>query len=155
MLTSRRSAPGWIFSFVALLAAGAPPALRADEPIAFEKVAPLFQTHCYKCHGVDKAKGKLRIDKLDADFLKGSDADHWRDVLDRLNFGDMPPAKEPAVSKEDRELMTGWIVQELRRAGTRNPRERPHDPSLLEFQLPFSRAKFPRKLRRKPIAEFR
>src|SRR5207247_1278710 len=39
-----------------------------------------------------------------------------RDVLDRLNFGDMPPAKEPALKKEDRELMTAWIVQERRRA---------------------------------------
>ncbi|MBY0524034.1 MAG: DUF1587 domain-containing protein, partial [Gemmataceae bacterium] len=89
---------------------------RADEMLRYERVAPLFQKHCHGCHGADKAKGKLRIDKLDADFIKGKDGDHWRDVVDRLNFGDMPPATEPALKKEDRELMTAWIDQERRRA---------------------------------------
>jgi mono/diheme cytochrome c family protein len=92
------------------------PAEGGGSTIEFAQVEPLFQKHCYHCHGVDKAKGKLRIDKLNPDFLKGNDADHWRDVVDRLNFGDMPPAKEPALKKEDRELMTNWIEQERRRA---------------------------------------
>lgn len=92
MVASCRFAPILMGLFVALLAGMQPAALRADEVIPFARVAPLFQKHCYKCHGIEKAKGKLRIDKLDADFVKGKDGDHWRDVLDRLNFGDMPPA---------------------------------------------------------------
>jgi mono/diheme cytochrome c family protein len=116
MLASRRFSPGRIFAFVALFAAGGSSALRADEPIPFARVEPLFKKHCYSCHGMEKPKGDLRIDKLNTDFLKGNDGDHWRDVLDRLNFGDMPPAKEPALKKEDRELMTAWIMQERRRA---------------------------------------
>jgi hypothetical protein len=99
-----------------LLAEIEPSALRADEAVPFERVAPLFRAHCHKCHGAEKAKGKLRIDKLDPDFVKGKDGDHWRDVLDRLNFGDMPPASEPALAKGDRELMTTWLTQEHRRA---------------------------------------
>lgn len=91
-------------------------AVRADDEIAYERVKPLFQKHCFKCHGIEKAKGKLRIDKLDADFVKGKDGDHWRDVLDRLNFGDMPPSTEPALKKEDRDLLTAWLTQEHRRA---------------------------------------
>ncbi len=90
--------------------------LRADETVPFSRVAPLFQKHCYGCHGSEKAKGKLRIDKLDPDLVHGKDGDHWREVHDRLNFGDMPPAKEPALKKEDRELMTAWLAQERRRA---------------------------------------
>jgi len=105
-----------MLALVALLAASGPAALRADEEVPFARVAPLFQKHCYHCHGTAKPKGDLRIDKLNPDFVKGNDGDHWRDVLDRLNFGDMPPAKEPALKKEDRELMTAWIVQERRRA---------------------------------------
>jgi hypothetical protein len=105
-----------MFAFVAMLAAGKPIALSADETVSYTRVAPLFQKHCYGCHGVEKAKGKLRIDKLNPDFLKGNDGDHWRDVFDRLNFGDMPPASEPALKKEDRELMTAWLDQERRRA---------------------------------------
>lgn len=111
MLPSRRFA----LQFVVLFA-GVAPALRADEPVPFTRVAALFQKHCHGCHGSEKAKGKLRIDKLNPDFLKGKDQDHWRDVLDRLNFGDMPPAKEPPLKKEDRELMTTWLTQEHRRA---------------------------------------
>jgi hypothetical protein len=105
-----------MFASVAMLAAVKPTALPADESVPYTRVAPLLQKHCYGCHGSDKAKGKLRIDKLNPDFLKGSDGDHWRDVLDRLNFGDMPPASEPALKKEDRELMTAWLDQERRRA---------------------------------------
>jgi len=116
MATSRRFVPGLLFALVAMFAAVKPTAPRADETLRYESVAPLFQKHCYGCHGSDKPKGKLRIDKLNADFIKGNDGDHWRDVLDRLNFGDMPPAKEPALKKEDRELMTAWIDQERRRA---------------------------------------
>jgi len=109
-------APRWIVAFGALLAVDMQAGLRADEPIAFERVRPLFQKHCYSCHGAAKAKGKLRIDQLNPDLDKGNDGDHWREVMDRLNFGDMPPAKEPAVKKGDRELMVAWIVQERRRA---------------------------------------
>jgi mono/diheme cytochrome c family protein len=116
MLASCRFAPGWIFAFAAFFLGALPAALRADEPVPFARVAPLFQKHCHGCHGSAKAKGKLRIDQLDPDFLKGNDGDHWRDVLDRLNFGDMPPDTEPALKKEDRELMTAWLDQERRRA---------------------------------------
>lgn len=111
-----RTARGWILAIALLLAGFRPAALRADDSIPFARVRTLFQKHCYACHGVEKAKGKLRIDKLDPDFLKGRDGDDWLVVLDRLEFGDMPPEKAPPLGKEDRELMTAWITQGQRRA---------------------------------------
>ncbi len=116
MLASRQFGPGMISAFVALLAWVCPASIQADEAVPFTRVEPLFQKHCFGCHGVEKPKGDLRIDKLDPDLIKGKDGDHWRDVMDRLNFGDMPPAKGPALQKENRELMTAWIAQERRRA---------------------------------------
>lgn len=96
----------------------------AAEPIPFTKVSPILKQHCSKCHdssGV-KPKGGLRIDKLDPDLTKGKDGDHWQEVLNRINFGDMPPKDEPKLGNADREMITGWIVQEMRRAAlTRNP----------------------------------
>jgi mono/diheme cytochrome c family protein len=112
MVAFCRVMSGWLFASISLLSGTA----SADEAVPFARVAPLFQKHCHGCHGVDKPKGDLRIDKLDPDFVKGNDGDHWRDVLDRLNFGDMPPKTEPALKKEDRELMTAWLAQERRRA---------------------------------------
>lgn len=102
--------------FAGVLAVGGATALRADEKLPYTRVAPLFAKHCYGCHGIEKPKGNLRIDKLNPDFIKGSDADHWREVLDRLNFGDMPPETEPELKNEDRELMTSWLDQERRRS---------------------------------------
>lgn len=115
MALLRRVTSGWLIAFAAAAAAVAP-AFAADEVIPFARVAPLFEKHCHGCHGEKKPKGDLRIDKLNPDLVKGNDGDHWRDVLDRLNFGDMPPAKEPELKKEDRDLMTTWLAQERRKA---------------------------------------
>jgi len=91
--------------------------MNAAEPIPFTKVAPLIKQHCSKCHdsSVVKPKGKLKIDKLNTDLVQGKDGDQWQEVLNRLNFGDMPPKEEPQIGNADRELITGWIVQEMRR----------------------------------------
>src|SRR4051794_31474129 len=67
----------------------------AEETIPYSRVATIFQKQCHGCHGPNKPKGDLRIDKLDPDLVNGHDGDRWREVLDRLNFGDMPPETEP------------------------------------------------------------
>lgn len=103
----------------ALVLAALSPALAA-EPVLFARVGPLLQKHCASCHSGEKPKGDLRIDKLDPDLVKGKDGDHWREVLDRLNFGDMPPETEAALPAEDRELLVSWVVQERRRAARAN-----------------------------------
>src|SRR3954466_532602 len=110
------SARGWILAFAVLLAGFRPAALCADDSIPFARVRALFREHCYSCHGIEKPKGELRIDKLDTDFVKGEDGDDWLVVMDRLEFGDMPPEKAPALGKEDRELMMAWIAQGHRQA---------------------------------------
>src|SRR5215475_14347882 len=116
MIPSRQFMPQLLVALVTSLVGVGSSGLRADEPIPFSRVAPLFQKHCYSCHGIEKPKGKLRLDKLDPDLVKGNDGDHWREVHDRLNFGDMPPPKESTLKKEERELMTAWLTQERRRA---------------------------------------
>jgi hypothetical protein len=111
----QRIMPSCLF-LAAALVVGGPRVSRAGEAIPYSRVVPLFAKHCFTCHGKDKQEAELRIDKLDPDFVAGHDGAHWREVLDRLNFGDMPPDSEPALKKEDRELMTAWIDQERRRA---------------------------------------
>ena len=111
LLRMHHSAQGWMIAFVGLLAGLPPAVLRADESLPFSRVESLFRKHCYACHGIEKPKGELRIDKLDPDIVKGSDRDRWIDVMDRLEFGDMPPETAPALKREDRELMMAWIAQ--------------------------------------------
>jgi mono/diheme cytochrome c family protein len=114
-------ARGWILAFAVLLAGFHPVAACADDSIPFARVQGLFEKHCYACHGIEKPKGKLRIDKLDPDFVTGSDGNDWLVVMDRLEFGDMPPEKAPPLADEDRELMTAWIAQAHRQAGLAKP----------------------------------
>lgn len=113
---------GTIFVLVALLAGVRPTPVRSDEAVTFARVAPILEKHCQGCHGPTKSKGDLRLDKLDPDLVRGKDGDRWREVLDRLNVGDMPPAGAPAMPKEDRERLINWLVQERRKAGlAKNP----------------------------------
>ncbi len=64
-------------------------AVRAAEPFdAFLK------QHCIRCHGPEKEKGDLRIDKLSRDFKLGADAHHWAEMVEQVNSGEMPPKKE-------------------------------------------------------------
>lgn len=107
---------GTVFALAALLAGVGSSPVRSDEAIPFARISPILQKYCMDCHGPAKAKGDLRLDKLDPDLLKGKDGDRWREVLDRMNVGDMPPATAPAMPKADRELLANWLVQERRKA---------------------------------------
>ncbi len=93
---------------------------RCDEPIDFARVAPIFKASCFGCHAGSEPEGDLAMDQLDPDLVNGSDGDLWRAVLERLNFGDMPPETEPMLAAEDRELLSAWLVQERRRATLSN-----------------------------------
>jgi cytochrome c5 len=92
--------------------------------VTFAKdIQPLFERSCYKCHGAEKQKGKLRLDSLEA-TLKGGEngasiekgnsaksalvASVARLVEDEA----MPPeGKGQAFSKEEVGLLRAWIDQ--------------------------------------------
>ena len=64
-------------------------AARAAEPLdAF------LENHCIRCHGPEKEKGDLRIDRLSRDFKLGADTHHWAEMMEQVNSGEMPPKKE-------------------------------------------------------------
>lgn len=79
-----------------LAAAGLPrtgPASAADPPAA--PAAELLQTHCLSCHGPTKPKADFRVDTLLKAAPSEADLPHWKDVLGRLETGDMPPKGKP------------------------------------------------------------
>ena len=57
--------------------------------------------YCVSCHGPDKSKGDLRIDKLSRDFKLGADTHHWAEVIENVNSGEMPPKKEKRPTQEE------------------------------------------------------
>jgi len=70
--------------------------LRAAEP--FEA---FLEKHCIGCHGPEKEKGDLRLDRLSRDFKLGADSHHWAEAIEQVNSGEMPPKKEKRPTQEE------------------------------------------------------
>lgn len=92
--------------------------------VTFDKdIKPLFERSCFKCHGAEKQKGKLRLDSLEAtlkggengaNIEKGSSAKSGLVAsVARLNEDEaMPPeGKGQPFSKEEVGLLRAWIDQ--------------------------------------------
>ena len=100
-----------------------PPAA-GKKGLTFEKdIRPIFEKSCFKCHGPEKQKGKLRVDSLDA-ILKGSENGKVLEagkseksplvhLIARLKPDEaMPPdGKGDPLAKEQVGLIRAWIDQ--------------------------------------------
>jgi hypothetical protein len=83
-------------------------------------VQPLLSKSCAGCHGPQKAEGRLRLDKLDADLLHGPDVERWREVYNALVKGEMPPddSKEEKLTERARGELVQWLGEEIHKAST-------------------------------------
>src|SRR5437867_3098669 len=93
--------------------------------VTYEKdIKPIFEKSCFKCHGPEKQKGKMRLDSLEAalkggengpDIIKGDSAKSTL-VHNIGRIGDeddeMPPeGKGDPLTKEQVGLIRAWIDQ--------------------------------------------
>jgi mono/diheme cytochrome c family protein len=87
-------------------------------------IKPLFEKSCFKCHGPDKQKAKLRVDSLEAlkkggedgDVLSVGNSEKSRLVHSVARILDedenMPPeGKGDPLSKDQVALIRAWIDQ--------------------------------------------
>ncbi len=100
-------------------------ATKADDGIPLANVAdfqklvePVIKRSCVGCHGPKKAEGKLRLDHLNADLLKGPDVERWREVYNALTKAEMPPedSLEERLSDSDRATLVLWLGEEIHKA---------------------------------------
>ena len=59
--------------------------------------------YCYDCHDDATQKGRVNLEKLNYDL--GADlitAEHWQEVLDSINSGEMPPKKKSQPSDDEK-----------------------------------------------------
>ena len=92
--------------------------------LTYEKdIKPIFEKSCFKCHGPEKQKGKMRADSLEA-VLKGGENGKSIEPgkpekspvlasISRLNPDEaMPPEdKGEPLTKEQVGLIRAWITQ--------------------------------------------
>lgn len=94
-------------------------------------VKPFLSKHCIRCHDAKQASAGFRIDKLSAGFHAATAADQWKEVMDKINIGEMPPEDEPQPAAAEFEPVVDWISGQLhdvelvaRNAGGRIPMRR-------------------------------
>jgi hypothetical protein len=76
-----------------------------------DAVRRYLKAHCIECHGEETQKGRLRLDTLARDVAKPEAFAAWVKVHDRIESGEMPPAKRERPPKAD----TAAVLQALRK----------------------------------------
>jgi hypothetical protein len=94
--------------------------LSAQSVAAYQqRVLPFLKRHCWKCHDEKKAEAGFNIERMGVDFLSGKTANHWREAVNKINLGKMPPEDEPAPDPHEALAIVEWVNQELRAAEKR------------------------------------
>jgi hypothetical protein len=75
-----------------------------------EQVRSFLAQYCLGCHGTEKPKGDLRLDRLTADFSEETSRQHWLAVLKRVKAGEMPPKAKPRPSEKEIQGLADWIT---------------------------------------------
>ena len=89
----------------------------AATPHFSKDVLPIVRSHCAGCHGPDVQEAGIRLDNLSTDLIHDrAAAEHWHEVLNVLNAGEMPPAGEPQLSSAQRQTMVRWISAAIQNA---------------------------------------
>lgn len=77
--------------FGAVLCASVAPAAAQD----FQKdVVPFLEKYCYDCHDAELEKGHLNLEAFKDDSRFFRDQRVWREVVNQVTSGEMPPAKK-------------------------------------------------------------
>jgi uncharacterized membrane protein/mono/diheme cytochrome c family protein len=84
-------------------------------------IQPILEARCYRCHGPDKQKGKLRLDGQEY-ILKGGedgkiivpDRPGESDMIERIllpkeDDDHMPPKEKPQLTQQDIDLLHWWV----------------------------------------------
>src|SRR5258708_20601771 len=70
---------------------------------------PFIEESCLECHGEKKAKAGFRIDLLGSDFSAPKVADQWKEIVDRINAGEMPPEGKARPDGKQAAAFVGWV----------------------------------------------
>jgi len=115
MLSARlRLRPAALFAVCLLVT---PPVFATEaESIYKKQVRPFLAEHCFSCHGPDDGKAGLTLHDLGTDFTAGDNAGMWKEVIDRINLGEMPPEESSRPDADEAFAVVQWVGRELMRA---------------------------------------
>ncbi|EAQ77401.1 DUF1592 domain-containing protein [Blastopirellula marina] len=79
-----------------------------------DAIGPYVQQNCIRCHGPDLQEGDFRIDTLSTDVGGGPSVNRWREVIEKINNGEMPPEDEPNLPSAERNAeIVEWLATRI------------------------------------------
>ena len=90
-----------------------------------DSAKPVLEAHCFGCHDSKKKKGDVDLSALAYENYGEADAALWREALNLVNAGEMPPEKKPRLSPAELASLTGWLETSLAAATDRLRAARP------------------------------
>ncbi|MEO1845513.1 MAG: hypothetical protein ABGZ37_14715, partial [Akkermansiaceae bacterium] len=110
--------PCWMVRLVVIACLSLGTAHSQVNPFA-DFLLPTFQKNCIKCHGEKgKVKGKVNLFKLESAADLTHNLELVEDMIDVLEFEEMPPEKEPPLAPEVRKRLVAEL-RSLLHAGAR------------------------------------
>lgn len=95
----------WIVSILTL-----PIARAGGLEAAWEnEIFPLFEYHCYECHGDGLKEGELALDDFESIAGMQADRERWKRIRAHIDQRLMPPIDEEQPTTEERDKMVEWI----------------------------------------------
>jgi cytochrome c553 len=112
------------FALVASSVSGQESSSKAPDAKSYdEQVRPFLVKHCLECHGAEKTKGDLRLDRLSTEFADEASRKRWRTVLKRVQAGEMPPKAKPRPAEKEVQSLSEWISASAKTADARHAAE--------------------------------
>lgn len=72
----------------------------------------LLKNHCVKCHSGNKPKGDFSVEQL-GNSPSGKNEASWTSALERVEYGDMPPAKQSRMTDAERSKLVVFLRDQI------------------------------------------
>src|SRR5262249_10600457 len=78
-----------------------------------KEIAPLFAKYCVTCHGGEKPKARIALDKFKEEANIATNRPMWERVSKAVRNRDMPPRRRPQPTTAEREQLSAWLAASL------------------------------------------
>lgn len=79
-----------------------------------QEVGPLLKQNCLVCHSTEKQEGDLDLERFRNLSDVRREADLWRNVLEQIASGEMPPKNRKPLGTDEKLLIKDWIQNFLK-----------------------------------------
>lgn len=78
-----------------------------------QSIRPFLQKYCYDCHGTEKQKADLSLERFNQEASLHPERQIWEEVLRRLRNREMPPESRPQPEDAERDRVATWLDNRL------------------------------------------